>query len=268
MRQQKGLSESGLLVYTERENILTRSCFTLALGLAFGQAALWGGAGPDRLASVVRADARTGRLVRVVVIASPSRPALPRPAAATPGAESGQPAEAPPPGVSQPPAFSQAVERIAAQHELPAALIHSVIQVESNYNPWAVSPKGALGLMQLIPSTARRFGVSDAFDPVENIRGGATYLKYLLDLYGGDYALTLAAYNAGEAAVARYGDVPPFPETRNYVRLVGQRLAAGKASAPVAPPPGAGEPAAVAAAGPSHIREIVEGDGSVRYVSQ
>jgi soluble lytic murein transglycosylase-like protein len=237
------------------------------LGLAFGAAALWG-AGPERVASVVRADPRTGRLVRVVVNSSHSGTAVPNRAAATPLAESGKPAEAPAGGVPQPPAFSQTVERIAAQHELPAALIHSVIKVESNYNPWAVSPKGALGLMQLIPSTARRFGVSDAFDPVENIRGGAKYLKYLLDLYSGDYALTLAAYNAGEAAVARYGDVPPFPETRNYVRLVGARLAAGQADAPVTPAPGAGKPVAIAAAGPSHIREIVEGDGSVRYVSQ
>jgi soluble lytic murein transglycosylase-like protein len=229
---------------------LTRFCSKLVFGLAFGTVALWG-AGPERVASVVRADPRTGRLVRVVVRPPASRPA-----------------EAPVPGVPQPPAYSQAVERIAAQHEVPAALIHSVIKVESNYNPWAVSPKGALGLMQLIPATARRFGVSDAFDPVENIQGGAKYLKYLLDLYGGDYTLTLAAYNAGEAAVARYGDVPPFPETRNYVKLVGARLAAGRAAAPAVLPPGAGEPATLVAAGPSHIREIVEGDGSVRYVSE
>ena len=208
-----------------------RSCSKLVFGLALGAAALWG-AGPERMASVVRADPRTGRLVRVVVTSSNRRTA-----AATHRAESGKLSEAPAAGVFEPPAFSQTVDRIAAQHELPAALIHSVIKVESNYNPWAVSPKGALGLMQLIPSTARRFGVSDAFDPVENIRGGAKYLKYLLDLYGGDYALTLAAYNAGEAAVARYGDVPPFPETRNYVKLVGERLAAGQAASPVAPPP-------------------------------
>jgi soluble lytic murein transglycosylase-like protein len=240
-----------------------RSCFKLALGLAFVAAALWGAAS-ERVASVVRADPRTGRLVRVVVTPPPSRPALPPPAVATSLAEPAKPSA----GVPQPPAFSQDVERIAAQHELPAALIHSVIAVESNYNPWAVSPKGASGLMQLIPSTARRFGVTDVFDPVENIRGGAKYLRYLLDLYGGDYALTLAAYNAGEAAVARYGDVPPFAETRNYVRLVGERLAAGQAAAPAAHSTVAGEPSADPPAGPSHIREIVDGDGSVRYVSQ
>jgi soluble lytic murein transglycosylase-like protein len=236
-----------------------RFCSKLVFGLAFGGAALWG-AGPERVASVVRADPRTGRLVRVVVTSSHSRPAVSNRAVATSPAEPGKPAEAP--------AFSQTVERIAAQHEVPAALIHSVIRVESNYNPWAVSPKGALGLMQLIPSTARRFGVSDAFDPVENIRGGAKYLRYLLDLYGGDYALTLAAYNAGETAVARYGDVPPFPETRNYVKLVNARLAADRTASPAPPEPTAGQPVALADAGPSHIREILEGDGSVRYVSQ
>ena len=90
--------------------------------------------------------------------------------------------------------------------------------------PTPFQPKGALGLMQLIPSTARRFGVSDVFDPVDNIQGGARYLKYLLGLYKGDKALALAAYNAGEGAVSRYGGVPPFAETRNYVNQVRQRL--------------------------------------------
>ncbi len=83
--------------------------------------------------------------------------------------------------------MNEAVEQAAARHALPAELLHSVIQVESNYNPHAVSPKGALGLMQLIPATARRFGVADVFDPLENMEGGARYLQYLLDLYGGNY---------------------------------------------------------------------------------
>ena len=167
---------------------------------------------PARVASMVRADSRTGKLTRVAV-AQDLRPA---------------------PGLPGGPSFEAAVDRIAAEQSLPPELIHSVIQVESNNNPYAVSPKGALGLMQLIPATARRFGVSDAFDPVANVRGGTAYLKYLLDLYGGNYTLALAAYNAGEGAVARYGGVPPFEETRNYVKLVANRPAS-QAAAPAAP---------------------------------
>jgi soluble lytic murein transglycosylase-like protein len=144
-------------------------------------------------------------------------------------------------------------------------LVHSVIKVESNYNPFAVSPKGAQGLMQLIPATARRFGVTNPSDPMENIRGGAKYLKYLLDLYHGDYPLALAAYNAGEQAVARYGGVPPYPETRNYVDLVEKQLqGSGKAAISI-PETTSARPEPV---GPAHIQEIVEPDGSVRYVSR
>jgi soluble lytic murein transglycosylase-like protein len=165
--------------------------------------------------------------------------------------------------------FTADVDRVALEQALPPELIHSVIQVESGYNPYAVSPKGALGLMQLIPATARRFGVSDAFDPVQNIRGGAAYLKYLLGLYGGSYTLALAAYNAGEGAVARYGDVPPFEETRNYVKLVANRLA-GQAPGAAAPPVPAAEvkPVEAPQASPSHIQEIVAADGSMRYVTR
>ena len=162
--------------------------------------------------------------------------------------------------------IGEAVERIAAEQELPAALIHSVIKVESNYNPNAVSPKGAQGLMQLIPSTARRFGVADAFNPVDNIQGGARYLKYLLDLYAGDYSLALAAYNAGEGAVAKYGDIPPYPETVNYVHSVATELRknAAKPKAPESPAAAAGSGAKRA----TRIVEIRQADGTVRYVSQ
>ena len=98
--------------------------------------------------------------------------------------------------------------------------LHAVISAESGYNPNARSPKNAQGLMQLIPATARRFGVNDPYDPIENLHGGARYLRWLLDLFT-DLRLALAAYNAGEGAVQRYGNtIPPYPETRTYVQRV------------------------------------------------
>jgi len=159
------------------------------------------------------------------------------------------------------------VERAAVQHSLPPALIHSVIKVESNYNPAAVSSKGALGLMQLIPATARRFGVSDAFDPIDNIQGGAKYLRYLLDLYGGDYPLALAAYNAGEGAVAKYGTVPPYAETQNYLKLVARQLRQAPTAAEEKPQPQA-VPVATKADDTTHVRAVVGEDGTLRYVSE
>ena len=102
-----------------------------------------------------------------------------------------------------------------------AALLHAVISVESGYNPGAVSPKGATGLMQLLPATGRRYGGSNLFDPEENIRAGAGYLKYLLNLFNNDLELALAGYNAGENAVIRHGRrLPPYAETERYVPLV------------------------------------------------
>jgi soluble lytic murein transglycosylase-like protein len=99
-----------------------------------------------------------------------------------------------------------------------------VIKVDSNYNPKAVSRAGAQGLMQLIPATARRFGVRNTFDAKENIEGGVRYLKYLQTLYNNDLRLALAAYNAGEGAVAKYNNwIPPYAETQNYVYQVGKR---------------------------------------------
>ena len=99
-------------------------------------------------------------------------------------------------------------------------LVDAVMRVESGYQPDARSPRGALGLMQLIPATAARFGVSNPFDPAENIRGGVTYLGELLKTFNGDVPLTLAAYNAGGGAVLRYGGIPPFEETQDYVHKV------------------------------------------------
>lgn len=112
------------------------------------------------------------------------------------------------------------VNEAAARHDLDPALVSSVIDVESNWNQSAISRKGALGLMQLIPTTAGEMGVRDAFDPAQNIEGGTSYLRLLLDRFHGDIPKSLAAYNAGPAAVERRGAIPNIPETQAYVKKV------------------------------------------------
>ncbi len=123
-------------------------------------------------------------------------------------------------------------EDAARRHGLDPALVLSVVAVESGFRPEAVSPKGAQGLMQLMPRTAASLGVSDAFDPEQNLDAGVRHLEALVRQYGGDLTRALAAYNAGQGAVARYGGVPPYPETRAYVRRVLERYRAKKAKAP------------------------------------
>ncbi len=107
--------------------------------------------------------------------------------------------------------------KLLAEQRVDPKLVHAVIQVESAWNPRARSNKGALGLMQLMPATATRFGVSDPFDPKQNIRAGARYLRILLDQFKQNLTHALAAYNAGEGAVIAHGGVPPYQETRNYI---------------------------------------------------
>ncbi len=121
----------------------------------------------------------------------------------------------------------QLVSEISAEQGVDPRLIHAVIQVESGYDPRAVSRRGALGLMQLMPETARRLAVDDPFDPADNVRGGVRELARLLALYRGDLTLALAAYNAGEGAVARFGGVPPYAETTDYVDRI-MRLYLGR----------------------------------------
>ncbi len=116
--------------------------------------------------------------------------------------------------------WREAVERTAPRHGLDPLLVRAVIRVESAENPRAVSPKGAVGLMQLMPQTARELGVLDPYHPRDNVQGGMAYLARLLDRYDGNLALALAAYNAGPAAVDRYGGVPPYPETQRFVDRV------------------------------------------------
>jgi hypothetical protein len=113
-----------------------------------------------------------------------------------------------------------AIDQAAARHNVDPSLVRSVVKVESNFNPNAVSRKGAMGLMQLMPSTARSLNVSNPFDPQQNVDAGVRHLRRLLDSYGGDVRLSLAAYNAGSGAVARSAGVPHFRETQNYVRRI------------------------------------------------
>jgi len=147
--------------------------------------------------SVVRVDPRTGKLVRSVTAAPQSH----------------APAQQP---------ISDLVEKSAKAHQVDPLLVHSIIKVESNYDPNAISRKGAQGLMQLMPGTARDLGVTDSFDPGQNIEAGVRYLKELQDFYKDD-RLALAAYNAGPGAVNKYKQIPPIAETQNYVKEVSRR---------------------------------------------
>lgn len=117
--------------------------------------------------------------------------------------------------------FAELIAQTAAKHQVDAKLVHAVIQTESAYNSGAISPKGAVGLMQLMPATAQRFGVMDSTDPNQNVDGGTRYLKHLIAMFEPNLDLAVAAYNAGENAVIKYNNsIPPYPETQNYVRQV------------------------------------------------
>lgn len=151
------------------------------------------------------------------------------------------------------------VHEAAEKHNLDPALVNAVISTESAWNTQAVSDKGAMGLMQLAPGTAERFGVENPFDPVQNVDGGTAYLKTLLDRYNGDLTRSLAAYNAGEHAVDRSGGMPPFWETRRYVRKVKDAYFR----------PGSGRnPQSVWAPPRNPIRKTVNGEGQVVYTNE
>ncbi len=139
------------------------------------------------------------------------------------------------------PPYRELIEAAAARYNVDADLITSVIAVESNFDPKALSRKNARGLMQLLPETAARLGVQDIYDPQENINAGTRYLRELLEKYNNNLTLALAAYNAGPDRVEQYGRVPPFTETLSYVRRVkrGYDKSKSKASAKTPAPPGA-----------------------------
>lgn len=158
---------------------------------------------PPKVMTIVRAD-NSGRLIRSMRV----QPTEPEMATAE---------------------LIRLIDSIAAEHGVEDSLVHSVIRAESNYNAHAVSPKGAMGMMQLIPATARRFGVTNPFDVKENVQGGVRYLRFLLDYYKDNYPRAIAAYNAGEGAVDRYHGIPPYMETQNYVFRVANNLKAARA---------------------------------------
>ncbi len=116
--------------------------------------------------------------------------------------------------------YDTAIYQAATLYQIPVELVRAVIKVESDYDPRAVSPAGARGLMQMIPATAERMQVRDIFDPRENIFGGVRYLRVLANMFNGDLQLTIAGYNAGEGAVVRHGGIPPYEETKHYVTKV------------------------------------------------
>jgi len=126
--------------------------------------------------------------------------------------------------ITVPKDLDEIIKNAARKYDLPEQLIKSVIQQESSFNPEAVSSTGASGLMQLMPSTAKSLGVTNVFDPAENINAGSKYLRSMLDRFGGDIKLALAAYNAGPGNVERYNGVPPFKETQNYVKRITSQL--------------------------------------------
>ena len=233
-KHQGGLALGNKIVYI---------CLTLALVMLAASpmraADAESNASPTSYKTVVKVDPRTGKLVRTQVALHPATPSA----------------------AIAPASVRELVEKTSRAHNVDPLLVDSLIRVESNYNPNAISPKGAEGLMQLMPPTARMLGVSDSFDPAENIEAGVKYLKYLQDLYKDD-RLALAAYNAGPGAVDRYKEVPPYPETQKYVESVGKkygeaRSAASERAAQSTPAPAQGT-ASLAAAAPSPAQAVPE----------
>jgi soluble lytic murein transglycosylase-like protein len=175
-------------------------------------------AGTDAGGAVVLSNFQTSETPDMV-IAAPAAPAL-APAAAE-IAKAAVPSDA----ATRVEQFKPMIQQVAQETSVSPLLLNAVIAVESAYDARAVSHKGAQGLMQLMPQTAQRFGVRDAFDPMQNVRGGALYLKWLLDYFDGNLRLALAGYNAGENEVVRAGyRIPPIKETRDYVPRVLDQL--------------------------------------------
>ena len=156
--------------------------------------------------------------------------------------------------------YEEIIAEHSQAHGVRAELVKAVMQVESAFNPYARSAKGALGLMQLMPATMQRYGVKNPFDPRENVRGGVAYLRHLLDRYENNEQLALAAYNAGPGAVDKYGQsVPPYKETRNYVKQIGRMTAVGDATT---------RPIAMRDNTIFKVTEVIDGRTIVRYTDK
>ena len=147
-----------------------------------------------------------------------SEPACRRETAATPKALSAS--HTPSPSMNIPGAYLDIINSACNRNGIDPSLVHAIVKVESDFNPYAMSRKGAMGLMQLMPQTAVDMNIKDSFNPAENIDGGVKYLRYLIDRYEGNLSLALAAYNSGETAVKRWGTIPPFKETQDYVKRI------------------------------------------------
>lgn len=219
-------------------NNLLRICLVLCTVLVcFSYGSLAAGL-PERPATATRkvttvsVDPETGRLVRVVPGALPKSSKTPA-AVAKSIARARETARQTPD--VEPTEIRGMIDDTAKRHGIDPALVHSVIRVESNYQQKAISPKGAQGLMQLIPATAQRYGVANPFDPSQNLDGGVRYLKYLTERFDGDLRLALAAYNAGEGAVDRHQGIPPYQETQQYVTKVTRELTTRGVRVPAVP---------------------------------
>lgn len=202
----------------------------------------------------VRADRRSGRLVRRVTV----EPSVIQPKTVLQGSAPGKTPSRPSLPQAKNARINDAIEQAARQYDLDPLLVHAVVQVESGYNPYAISSAGAQGLMQLMPATARSLGVQNSFDVEENIRAGVRHLKVLKDTYKDD-RLALAAYNAGAGAVDKYHWIPPYPETQEYVYKVGKKYGDARRAAAAqdaATPPVPAPPADVALLAEPETRQV------------
>jgi len=136
------------------------------------------------------------------------------------GHRSSAPSRAPLTSTNNRSTYVDIINTACGRHGVDPALVHALVKVESDFNPYALSRKGAMGLMQLMPQTALVMNVGNSFNPNDNIDGGVKYLRYLIDRYEGNLPLALAAYNSGETAVKKWGTIPPYPETQNYVQRI------------------------------------------------